>query len=112
MHKCEVNKDKLDKIKETMMQDEELQELSSLFKMYADPTRLKILHVLFEQEFCVCDIAYLLGMSHSAISHQLSVLRKSRIIKARREGKNMYYSLNDAHIQLIFNNGLTHIREE
>lgn len=111
-HKCVVNQNKLDEIKTRQLQSDEIDRLSVLFKMYADATRLKILNLLFEQELCVCDIAYLLDMTHSAVSHQLAVLRSNRIIKVRREGKNMFYSLDDNHIQLIFNNGLTHIREE
>ena len=110
-HACVIDKEKLQDIEETMLLDEECVDLSVLFKMYADPTRLKILHVLFEKELCVCDIAYLLKMSHSAVSHQLSVLRTNRIIKARRVGKNMYYSLDDTHIQDIYNCGLEHVRE-
>lgn len=110
-HKCSIDQRKLDEIKKNQLQKEEVESLSVLFKMYADATRLKILKLLFVQELCVCDIAYLLDMTHSAVSHQLAVLRSNRIIKVRREGKNMFYSLDDDHIQLIFNNGLTHIRE-
>lgn len=111
-HKCVVDQSKLDEIKLKQLQSSEIDSLSALFKMYADATRLRILNLLFEQELCVCDIAYLLDMTHSAVSHQLAVLRSNRIIKVRREGKNMFYSLDDDHIQLIFNNGLTHIRED
>lgn len=110
-HQCIV-KEEVKEMKSTLIEEGECSDLASLFKMYADPTRLKILSVLFERELCVCDIAYVLDMSHSAISHQLATLRANRIIKARKEGKNVYYSLDDAHIQLIFNNGLSHIREE
>lgn len=111
-HTCVINQEELDKIKAEQLQKNEIDNLSVLFKMYADATRLKILNLLFKQELCVCDIAYLLDMTHSAVSHQLSVLRSNRIIKVRRDGKNMFYSLDDDHIQLIFNNGLTHIRED
>lgn len=111
-HKCVINQEKLKEMKIKQLQNEEIDRLSTLFKMYADATRLKILNLLFAQELCVCDIAYLLDMTHSAVSHQLAVLRSNRIIKVRREGKNMFYSLDDDHIQLIFNNGLTHIRED
>jgi DNA-binding transcriptional ArsR family regulator len=110
-HTCVIDEQELDEFKENMLLDEECSDLALLFKMYADPTRLKILHVLFMKELCVCDIAYILNMSHSAISHQLSVLRTNRIIKARRVGKNMYYSLDDEHIQSIYNGGLEHIKE-
>ncbi|NBK97456.1 MAG: transcriptional regulator [Erysipelotrichia bacterium] len=111
-HKCVIDQEMLETIKTKQLENEEISALSILFKMYADATRLKILNLLFERELCVCDIAYLLDMTHSAISHQLAILRSNRIIKVRREGKNMFYSLDDDHIQLIFNNGLTHIREE
>ena len=110
-HTCKINENELNEIEEGMLLEEECHDLASLFKMYADPTRLKILHVLFEKELCVCDIAYLLKMTHSAVSHQLAVLRTSRIIKARRVGKNMYYSLDDEHIQMIYNAGLEHVKE-
>ena len=94
-----------------MLTQEEFNDLSVLFKMYADPTRLKILSLLFKEEMCVCDISTLLDMTQSAVSHQLSVLRQNRIIKYRRSGKNIYYSLDDEHIQLIFDAGLAHIME-
>lgn len=111
-HKCELNEQELKRIKNLFPKKGDMEDLSNLFKMYSDPTRLRILHVLFQKEMCVCDIAYLLGMSHSAISHQLAVLRNNRIIKTRRSGKNIFYSLNDEHIQLIYNAGYDHIREE
>ncbi|MEF9961808.1 MAG: metalloregulator ArsR/SmtB family transcription factor [Erysipelotrichaceae bacterium] len=108
----EIHQDKIDKIKKDMLPQMQFNDLSSLFKMFSDPTRLKILSVLFQEELCVCDIAALLEMSHSAISHQLSVLRANRIIKYRKVGKNVYYALNDEHIELIYNAGLSHILEE
>lgn len=79
--------------------------------MFADPTRLKILSLLFKEELCVCDISILLEMTQSAVSHQLSVLRQNRLIKYRRSGKNIYYSLDDEHIQMIYDAGLAHILE-
>lgn len=111
-HQCEINEIELKEIKAVMPISEEMNHLSTLFKMYSDPTRLRILHVLFQRELCVCDIAYLLDMTHSAISHQLAVLRNNRIIKTRRSGKNIFYSLDDEHIQMIYNAGLEHIKEE
>lgn len=107
----EVHPQKVNTLKERMLNQEQYHQLSELFKMFADPTRLKILSLLFQDELCVCDIAELLDMTHSAVSHQLSVLRQNRIIKFRRNGKNVYYSLNDEHIQLIYNAGLEHILE-
>ena len=97
-----VHEDVVNRVKDEMLTQEEFNDLSVLFKMYADPTRLKILSLLFKEEMCVCDISTLLDMTQSAVSHQLSVLRQNRIIKYRRSGKNIYYSLDDEHIQLIF----------
>lgn len=107
----EVHPQKVEKLKDKMLDQEQYHQLSELFKMFGDPTRLKILSLLFQEELCVCDIAELLNMTHSAVSHQLSVLRQNRIIKFRRNGKNVHYSLNDEHIQLIYNAGLEHILE-
>lgn len=107
----EVHPQIVDKLKKEMPAHELYQNLSELFKMFADPTRLKILSLLFQQELCVCDIAEVLSMTHSAVSHQLSVLRQNRIIKYRREGKNIFYSLDDEHIQMIYNAGTEHILE-
>lgn len=106
-----VHEDVVNRVKDEMLTQEEFNDLSVLFKMYADPTRLKILSLLFKEEMCVCDISTLLDMTQSAVSHQLSVLHQNRIIKYRRSGKNIYYSLDDEHIQLIFDAGLAHIME-
>ncbi len=98
--------------KNTHMPHEELlYDLAELFKVFGDTTRIKILYVLFQSEKCVCDIANLLNMSQSAISHQLRVLKANRLVKYRREGKAVYYSLSDGHIQAILNQGLEHIEE-
>ena len=99
------------KAKEKMPEDETLYDLAELFKVFGDTTRIKILYALFSSEMCVCDIADLLGMTHSAISHQLRVLKQARLVKFRREGKTVYYSLDDNHISQIFNCGLSHIQE-
>lgn len=106
-----VHEDVVNRIKDEMLTQQEFNDLSVLFKMFADPTRLKILSLLFKEEMCVCDISTLLDMTQSAVSHQLSVLRQNRLIKYRRSGKNIYYSLDDEHIQLIFDAGLAHILE-
>ncbi len=111
-HRCNVDENEVVRLQAQMLDEKEENELANFFKMYADPTRLKILSVLFQEEMCVCEIAAVLNMTHSAISHQLATLRNARIIKVRRDGKNMYYSLDDNHIQMIFNNGLSHIRED
>ena len=87
------------------MPDEEL------FKIFGDSTRIKILYVLFESEMCVCDIAQLLGMTQSAISHQLRSLKQSRLVKARREGKTVFYSLADGHVRTILDQGMEHVAE-
>lgn len=107
----EIHPEKVERLRKEMLDIEQFHAMSDLFKMFADPTRLKILSLLFKEELCVCDIAELLEMTHSAVSHQLSVLRQNRIIRFRRNGKNVFYSLNDEHIQLIYNAGLEHIIE-
>ena len=91
--------------------EETLYDLAELFKVFGDSTRVKILCVLFEAEMCVCDIAELLSMSQSAISHQLRVLKQSKLVKNRREGKTIFYSLADEHVRAIFNQGMEHIME-
>lgn len=99
-------------IKYKIYDTEKLYELADLFKVLGDSTRVKILYALSQQEMCVCDIANLLDMTHSSISHQLRVLRQSRLVKFRKEGKTVFYSLDDSHINQIFNCGLEHIEEK
>ncbi len=99
------------KIISEMPDPAELYDLSELFKVFGDSTRIKILYVLFESEMCVCDIAEILNMTQSAISHQLKVLKNSRLVKFRKEGKTVYYSLDDAHVRSMIDQGLEHIRE-
>ena len=94
-----------------MPDDEKLYDLAELFKVFADSTRIKILYVLFESEMCVCDIAQLLNMSTSAISHQLRALKQSKLVKYRREGKTVFYSLADGHVRTILDQGIEHIEE-
>ncbi len=101
----------IDKVTEKILAEEILYDLAELFKVFGDSTRIKILYVLFQSEMCVCDIAKLLNMSQSAISHQLRVLKQAKLIKYRREGKSIFYSLADSHIQTILNQGLEHIEE-
>ena len=94
------------------MPDEELlKELADFYKVFGDSTRIKILCVLLESEMCVCDIATLLQMGQSAISHQLRVLKQMRLVKFRRDGKTVFYSLSDDHIQTILAQGMEHISE-
>lgn len=112
--KCEymfVHQDIVDRVNREMPGEEELFDLSELFKIFGDSTRIRILYVLFESEMCVCDIAQLLGMTQSAISHQLQVLKKSKLVKYRREGKTVFYSLADSHVRTILDQGMEHITE-
>ena len=107
----QVHDDVVKAVKEKMPDEDELYDLAEIFKVFGDSTRIKILYVLFEQEMCVCDIAQLLNMTQSAISHQLKILRQSRLVKNRREGKAVFYSLADGHVRSIINQGLEHIEE-
>jgi ArsR family transcriptional regulator len=106
-----VNEEMLKTIDEKMPPEEELQDLAEFYKVFGDATRLKILYVLLSTEMCVYDIAAVLGMSQSAISHQLRVLKQLDLVKNRREGKTIFYSLADAHIVTILSQGLDHIEE-
>lgn len=94
-----------------MPDEEKLYDLAELFKIFGDSTRIKILYVLFETEMCVCDIAETLGMTISAISHQLKILKQAKLVKFRRNGKSIIYSLADDHVRTIINQGMNHIEE-
>lgn len=107
-----IHEDIVNKVRVTMPQEELLYDLAELFKVFGDTTRIKILCALFEAEMCVCDIAALLGMNQSAISHQLRVLKQARLVKYRKDGKVVYYSLDDEHVKHIFDQGLVHINEK
>lgn len=106
-----VDEATVEKVNEKMPPEEELQDLADFFKVFGDATRLKILYVLLCSEMCVYDIAAMLGMSQSAISHQLRVLKQMALVKNRREGKIIFYSLADSHIVTILSQGLDHIEE-
>lgn len=106
-----LNDEMVQKIDAQMLPEEELQDLGEFFKVFGDVTRLKILYVLLCSEMCVYDIAALLGMSQSAISHQLRVLKQMDLVKNRREGKTIFYSLADSHIVTILSQGQDHIEE-
>ena len=106
-----IHKDVIEKVNEIMPDEDIVFDLAELFKVFGDSTRLKILCVLLESEMCVCDIAELLNMSFSAISHQLRVLKQSKLVKFRREGKTVIYSLSDDHVRSIIDQGLEHIEE-
>lgn len=107
----ETHGELLDTVKGGMPDDDHLYNLSEFFSVIGDSTRIKILYVLFESEMCVCDIAETLGMTLSAISHQLRVLKQARLVKYRKEGKLAIYSLDDDHIRTIINMGNEHINE-
>lgn len=106
-----VHLEVVDQVMEAMPPEEELFDLAELFKVFGDSTRIRILYVLFEAEMCVCDLAQLLGMTQSAISHQLQVLKKSKLVKYRREGKTVFYSLSDGHVRVILGQGMEHVTE-
>lgn len=107
-----IHEDLISKVKQGMPKDEVLYDLAELFKVFGDTTRTKIMYALFQSEMCVCDLAALLGMSQSAISHQLKVLKNTRLVKYRRDGKVVYYSLDDDHIKKIFDYGFAHVNEK
>ena len=106
-----VHQDIVEQVNAAMPDEEILYDLAELFKIFGDSTRIKILYVLFESEMCVCDIANLLGMSQSAISHQLRALKQSKLVKYRREGKTVFYSLADGHVRTILDQGMEHVAE-
>lgn len=98
-------------VRETLPPETELYDLAELFKIFGDSTRIRILFVLFEVEVCVCDLAEALNMTQSAISHQLKILKQSKLVKSRREGKSIFYSLADDHVRTIIAQGCEHIEE-
>ncbi len=102
----------LEQVEQSMPDDETLCEVAELFKVFGDVTRTKILSALFETELCVCDITQIVKMSMSAVSHQLRILRQTKIVKSRRCGKEVYYSLDDEHISQIYRMALEHLKEE
>lgn len=105
-----INTEAVDKVKKKMPSDNEMNSLATFYKMLGDGTRCKIIFALFGGEMCVCDISYLLSMTKSAVSHQLSKMKESGIVKCRREGKEIYYSLDDSHVASVFELSLIHIR--
>lgn len=107
----EVHEELVKIVEETMPDETELDSLAELFKVFGDPTRIRILFVLFEAEVCVCDLAKTLDMTQSAVSHQLRILKQSRLVKNRREGKSMFYSLADDHVRTMIAQGREHILE-
>lgn len=108
----EIHQPLLDIVTEQMPEEENLYNLAELFKVFGDSTRIRILFVLFEAEVCVCDLAQALNMTQSAISHQLRILKQNKLVKNRREGKSIFYSLADDHVRTIIAQGLDHILED
>ena len=114
IEKCEyihVHEEAVRKVNDWMPDEDKLYDLADFFKVFADSTRIKMLYVLMCGEMCVCDLAQTLNMTQSAISHQLRALKNVRLVKARREGKTVFYSLADDHVKTIINQGLEHVRE-
>ncbi len=106
-----VHEQIVEKVQSEMPDEDVLFDLSELFKVFGDSTRIRILYCLFASEMCVCDIATLLNMTQSAISHQLSVLKKNKLVKSRREGKTIFYSLADSHVRTMLDQGVEHVTE-
>ena len=107
----EVHPDRVKEIHDRMPDEDELYDLAELFKVFGDSTRIRILFALYEADICVCDLAETLNMTQSAVSHQLKILRTSRLIRSRREGKAMVYALADDHVKTIIAMGKEHIEE-
>ena len=107
----ETHEELLTIVEEKMPDETELDSLAELFKVFGDPTRIRILFVLFETEVCVCDLAKALNMTQSAVSHQLRILKQNRLVKNRREGKSIFYSLADDHVRTMIAQGREHILE-
>ncbi len=106
-----VHHELVERVNANMPDEDLLIDLAELYRVFGDSTRIRILYALFESEMCVCDIAQVLGMSTSAISHQLRVLKQARLVKYRREGKTVFYALSDDHVRSIINQGLEHVEE-
>ncbi len=100
-----IHDDRVDEVRKRMPEDEKLYDLAEFFKVFGDSTRVKILYTLFKHEMCVCDIAAVLCISQSAVSHQLRSLKNARLVKSRRDGKIVYYSLDDDHVKTVFEQG-------
>jgi ArsR family transcriptional regulator, lead/cadmium/zinc/bismuth-responsive transcriptional repressor len=107
-----IHKDVVDRVKIHIPNDDVCMDLAEFYKAFADPTRIKILTALLNSEMCVCDLTSILAMTQPAVSHQLRTLKKMKLIKYRKSGKVVYYSLDDNHIEEIFKAGLNHINEK
>ena len=109
--KQEVHEDLLRIVNETMPEETELYDLAELFKVFGDSTRIKILYALFESDLCVGDLAQLVNISQSAVSHQLKILKDAKLVKFRREGKIIFYMLDDDHVRTMLSMGMEHVEE-
>ncbi len=113
--RCEItciHEDSIQKVREQVLPPETIDLVAEIFKAMGDPTRIRIIHALSVSEMCVCDLAAVLEMSQSAVSHQLRVLRNLRLVKNRKDGKVVYYSLDDDHIIRLFAQGLEHVQHQ
>lgn len=108
----EVHRELLQIVEEKLPEEEKLYDLAELFKVFGDSTRIRILFVLFEAEVCVCDLAEALNMTQSAVSHQLKILKQNKLVRSRREGKSVFYSLADGHVRTIIDQGMEHVGED
>lgn len=106
-----IHEEVVSQVRKIMPPEETLYDLAELFKVFSDSTRIRILWALEASEMCVCDIANLLGMTQSAVSHQLRILKQTKLVRSRRDGKIVYYSLDDDHVRQIIDQGLSHIHE-
>ncbi len=106
-----INKEKVNKVKKQLMKEDTFLEISETFKTLADKTRVKILHALSKEELCVCDISAVVEMTMSLVSHQLRILRDKKLVKYRKQGKSIYYSLDDHHIEQLLKMAFEHVNE-
>ena len=106
-----LHREIVERVQPELPDEESLYDLAELFKVFGDSTRIRILYLLFESEMCVCDMAALLNVTQSAVSHQLRILKQARLVRNRREGKTVYYYLADDHVRTIIGQGMDHIRE-
>ena len=107
-----VHEDAVDEVLRLLPPEERLYDLAEVFRVFGDTTRIRILYVLFERELCVCDIAKLLGMTPSAVSHQLRILKDAKLVRFRREGKTVFYTLDDDHVRSVLELGMEHVLEK
>lgn len=109
--RTEVDQNRIAQVAQALPEDETLYDLAELFKLFGDSTRIKLLYILSVAELCVGDLAQMLGVSQSAVSHQLRVLKQSKLVRGRREGKTVYYTLGDDHVRTILDQGMEHVEE-